>query len=194
MRRAGIRNWRTWAPQPCHVGRGAKARRVSVGRGQERSSLSTPFGANSGAGACARQSWLSKSCGDMEIRANHWIPTSPQLRLRRRNVTSNLPAIRRPFLANSGDCAEEFLLLVLPPVCFETGRFTLTQSSWTVAPTLVLSRNSKPETRNVVSSLCRWANCLSPLFLNTCFQQPAASFVPIAYRQLPIANCPFPIS
>ena len=31
-----------------------------------------------------------------------------------------------------GDYAEEFLLPMLPSVCFETGRFTQTQSSWTV--------------------------------------------------------------
>lgn len=32
----------------------------------------------------------------------------------------------------SGDWAEEPLLPMLPPVCFQTGRFTQTQSSWTV--------------------------------------------------------------
>jgi hypothetical protein len=31
-----------------------------------------------------------------------------------------------------GDCAKEFRLPMLPSVCFETGRFTQTQSSWTV--------------------------------------------------------------
>ena len=39
----------------------------------------------------------------------------------------DLPAVSRWF----GDCAKEFLLPMLPSVCFETGRFTLTQSSWT---------------------------------------------------------------
>jgi hypothetical protein len=31
------------------------------------------------------------------------------------------------------DCAREFRLLIHPIVCFEVGRFTLTQSSWTVS-------------------------------------------------------------
>jgi hypothetical protein len=31
-----------------------------------------------------------------------------------------------------GDCAEEFLLPMLPIFCIEAGRFTLTHSSWTV--------------------------------------------------------------
>jgi hypothetical protein len=43
-------------------------------------------------------------------------------------LAGDLPAVSRVL----GDCAEENSLPMLPPVCFETGRFTLTQSSWTV--------------------------------------------------------------
>ena len=44
-------------------------------------------------------------------------------------LVSDPPAVPRP----KGDCAKEFLLPMLPPGCFEAGRLTLTQSSWTVS-------------------------------------------------------------
>src|SRR5205085_11526505 len=43
-------------------------------------------------------------------------------------LVSDLPAVRRLF----GDWAEESTLPMLPSVCFEAGRFTSAQSSWTV--------------------------------------------------------------
>ena len=42
-------------------------------------------------------------------------------------VAGDRPAVSRCV----GDCAKEPSLPMLPSVCFETGRFTLTQSSWT---------------------------------------------------------------
>src|SRR5438067_3046915 len=42
-------------------------------------------------------------------------------------LVSDPPAVPR----HKGDCAEELLLPMLPPGCFEAGRLTLTQSSWT---------------------------------------------------------------
>jgi len=41
---------------------------------------------------------------------------------------SDPPAVPR----HKRGCAEKLLLPMLPPGCFEAGRFTLTQSSWTV--------------------------------------------------------------
>jgi len=43
-------------------------------------------------------------------------------------TVSDLPAVPR----YPGDWAEEFLFPMLPTVCFEAGRCTQTQSSWTV--------------------------------------------------------------
>lgn len=51
---------------------------------------------------------------------------------RRLHQRSRPPAICWPFLAYLGTAQRSYLLPMLPSVCFETGRFTLTQSSWTI--------------------------------------------------------------
>jgi hypothetical protein len=47
------------------------------------------------------------------------------------NRSHDLPAIHRPFLAYPGTAPGEVPLLMCHTVCFEAGRFTQTQSSWT---------------------------------------------------------------
>jgi hypothetical protein len=46
-----------------------------------------------------------------------------------RRFASDPPAVPR----RSGDCTREKFLLMCPQVCFEAGRFTCTQSSWTLS-------------------------------------------------------------
>ena len=75
---------------------------------------------------------LEKNCGDMEIQPTatgfpHPHSSGGGCCDSHFELAGDLPAVSRLL----GDCAEEYLLPMLPPVCFETGRFTLTQSSWT---------------------------------------------------------------
>ena len=52
-------------------------------------------------------------------------------------VMFDLSAIHRPVLAYFVDCARGLRLPIHPTVCFEVGRFTLTQSSWTASAGVV---------------------------------------------------------
>jgi hypothetical protein len=94
--------------QSCHIGTGPQTGGLFTGGGQKRSAVSTA--STQQRNRCrAAESELKHSCSyDCE-------------------VVSDPPAVPRL----PGDCAEEFTLPMLPSVCFEAGRFTLTQSSWT---------------------------------------------------------------
>jgi len=83
---------------------GSQTRLLSAGRGQERSAVSAPPAHQ----RCSRKQL--KNCGCAF------------------EFAGDLTAVSRIV----GDWAREFLLPMLPSVCFGTGRFPLTQSSWTV--------------------------------------------------------------
>src|SRR5580704_10533247 len=91
-----------WKSQPCDAGGGAQTRRLSAGGRQKPSALPS---------ACA----LGR--------------TNPKSFLIRKNFepSSDPPAVPR----HLGDWAEESQLPMLPTVCIEAGRSTLTHTSWT---------------------------------------------------------------
>lgn len=90
--------------QPRHAGGGAQTRLLSAGRGQKSSALPTSPACE----RCCRNQLKNRGC-EFEFAGDR-------------------PAVSRL----AGDWATEFLLPMLPSVCFGTGRFTQTQSSWTV--------------------------------------------------------------
>jgi hypothetical protein len=121
-----------WNPQLAPLWRSPQAGGLSAGRRQERSALPAPSANPRRSCPAARQSRLNKSCGDMGIQQTatgfphpHSYDCGCEIYC---EPVSDPPAVPR----HKRDCAEEFLLPMLPPGCFEAGRFTLTQSSRTV--------------------------------------------------------------
>src|SRR5271165_1768201 len=99
----------TRTSQPCHPGGGAQTRHLFAGGRQRRAELPV-------AGAVARG------------RSGEGRGAENQNRLRRKNLRTNgdRPAVSRQL----GDWAEEFRLPMPLTVCIETGRQTLTHTSW----------------------------------------------------------------
>src|SRR6185437_14040569 len=118
--------------QSCHPCRRTQARSLSVGCRQTGTAVPAPHAIAHRHDARDR---LRKNCGDVEIQITtsgfphpHSSGSCGCCRYFQFELAGDLPAGSRLL----GDCAEEYLLPMLPSVCFETGRFTQTQSSWTV--------------------------------------------------------------
>src|SRR6185437_11966897 len=123
---------RARAPQSGHPCSRTQARSLSVGCRQTGTAVPAPHAIAHRHDARDR---LRKNCGDVEIQITtsgfphpHSSGSCGCCRYFQFELAGDLPAGSRLL----GDCAEEYLLPMLPSVCFETGRFTQTQSSWTV--------------------------------------------------------------
>src|ERR1700733_11829048 len=111
---------RTGSSQSGDLASGAKASGLSAGCGQKRSTLP-----GSESAANRRKLHEDKKAEASLYRQSRLAAYLPSLR-----SVSDPPAAPRVF----GDCARELLLPIHPIVCFEVGRFALTQSS---RPTLI---------------------------------------------------------